>query len=70
MGNSSGYISLAIIGGLMAAVIAGGLYFASGDKNIPAPTGMRAYAQENQMYFGGRRKTGRRKKHGRKTRKL
>jgi hypothetical protein len=68
---NSGYITLAVIGGIVAALFAGGLYYASEpNENLYAPTGMRAYSQGNQRYFGGRRKTGKRKTYVRKSRKL
>jgi hypothetical protein len=67
MSNTSGYISLAVIGGVVAALIAGGAYYASDDNKL-APTGMSAYRSPGQNYYGGR-KTHRRKKHGRKSRK-
>lgn len=63
---------MALVGGIMAAVIAGGMYYASGDNKL-TPTGMPAYGQVHQgnftPHFGGR-KTIKRKKHGRKSRKL
>jgi hypothetical protein len=71
MSNTSGYIGLAVIGGVVAALIAGGMYYASGDNKL-TPTGMSSYGQVHQgnftPHFGGR-KTHRRKKHGRKSRK-
>ncbi len=72
MSNNSGYISLAVVGGVIAAIIAGGMYYASGDNKM-TPTGMSAYGQVHQgnftPHFGGK-KTHKRSKHGRKTRKL
>ena len=64
--GTTGYIALALVGGIMAALIAGGMYYASGDNKL-APTGMGAYGQVSQgnytLQYGGRR-THRRKKYG------
>ena len=72
MSNTTGYISLAVVGGVIAALIAGGMYYASSDNNL-TPTGMGAYGQVHQgnytPHFGGK-KTYRHKKNRRKTRKL
>ncbi len=72
MSGNIGYIGLAVVGGIMVALIAGGAYYASGDNKL-TPTGMAAYGQINQSnmkpYFGGR-KTKKRKSSKRKSRKL
>lgn len=72
MSSNSGYIGIAIIGGVIAALIAGGMYYASGDTML-TPTSMRSYGEVSKgdftPHFGGR-KTNKRKKNGRKSRKL
>jgi hypothetical protein len=72
MSGNIGYIGLAVVGGIMAALIAGGVYYASGDNKL-TPTGMSAYGQVNQNnftpHFGGR-KTKKRKISKCKSRKL
>ncbi len=72
MSGNIGYIGLAVVGGIMAALIAGGVYYASGDNKL-TPTGMSAYGQVNQNnfrpHFGGR-KTQKRKISKCKSRKL
>ena len=72
MSGNMGYIGLAVVGGVMIALIAGGAYYASVDNKM-TPTGMAAYGQVNQgnftPHFGGR-KTKRRKNSKRKSRKL
>jgi hypothetical protein len=72
MSNNIGYIGLALVGGIMVALIAGGAYYASGDNKL-TPTGMSAYGQVNQgkftAQFGGK-KTKRRKRSKGKSRKL
>ncbi len=67
MSNTSGFISLAVVGGVLVALIAGGVYYASGDNKI-ATTGLGSYRTPGQNYYGGS-KTHRRKKYGRKSRK-
>lgn len=60
MSNSTGYLAMALVGGAMVAIIAGGMYYASGDNKL-TPTGMAAYGQVSQgnftPHFGGRKKT-------------
>lgn len=69
--NNTGYIGVSVIGGVVATLITGGMYYASGDNKL-SPTGMSAYEQVHQEnftpHFGGQ-KTYRRKKYGRNSRK-
>lgn len=71
MSSTTDYVALAVVGGVIVALIGGGMYYASGDNKL-TPTGMRAYGQVSPNnftpHFGGR-KTHRRKKHGRNSRK-
>lgn len=72
MSNNIGYIGIALVGGIMVALIAGGAYFASGENKL-TPTGLSAYGQLNQgnftPQFGGR-KSRKRKNNKRKSRKI
>jgi len=61
MSNTTGYIAMGLIGGALISLIAGGMYYASGDNKL-TPTGMTAY-QQVTPHFGGTRK---RRKHRRK----
>jgi hypothetical protein len=71
MSDTTGYIGIALVGGVMAALIAGGMYYASGDNKL-TPTGMASYGQVSQgnftPHFGGGR-TRRFKKRGKKSRR-
>lgn len=62
MGNSVGYIGLALVGGLLTAAIAGGFYYANSYNNNAGyiPTGMSQY--------GGRKTKHRKKRHNKSKR--
>jgi hypothetical protein len=76
---SSGDTSLvfvSIIGGIMALLFGGGIYYANSGDSLGAPTGMQsqsweAYSQSKNTnsLFGGK-KTNKRKKKFKRTRKL
>ncbi len=56
--SNSGYISLAIICGVITAIIVGGIYYARGDNNM-IPIGMSNYGKIQQCdftpHFGGKK---------------
>jgi hypothetical protein len=62
--NNTGYIVLSVLGGVVIALMAGGMYYANSDSNEGySPTGMSTYQR-------GGKKTHRRKSYRKKTRKL
>lgn len=66
--NTSGYVALALVGGLMVSLIFAGAYYSSG-SNIGTPTGMGVY-DTNYRQFGGRKTHKRNKNKNRKTKRL
>ncbi len=70
-GDTTGWIVLSFIGGLMISLMAGGMYYAHSDNNGYTPTGMATYSSQpyNKSYYGGK-KTHKRKYYSRKTRRL
>ena len=61
--NTSGYIALSFVGGIMLSIILAGAYYASGN-NIGSPTGMSVY-DTNYRYTGGKKTRRKNKKtHG------
>ena len=69
MSNNVGYIGLAVVGTVMAGLIAGGIYYSQITKTELTPTGMGSYRNVNQTYYGGR-KTHKKKYNNKKTRRI
>lgn len=80
--SDSGYIFASIIGGIMLALIGGGIYYTSSTESLGNPTGYtpagmsssptaswESSSHQTNKSYGGK-KTNRRKKHVKKTRKL
>jgi len=70
MSNNTGYLGLAIVGAVMTALIAGGVYYSQVTKNELVPTGMRSYSNIRQDNYYGGRKTHKKKYHNKKTRRI